>query len=270
MGSWQAQMGRITLFPLLGQVRFPLSALDLYKAVTGKDPDNFQNQQPPLNPFPNSVAQGNMQGLAFSCQVQPVRVDLTFSPGPTPTPFSNGLPAISDSRLLRAALASSIPSIEKAVRGAKLSRLAIYLQIGREVATSTEGNQFIRETLPPTYSVPLQDEEDFVLQLNRPSAAANDSSMRLNYITKWSVDRLQVLTFLAAQNSPIAGQFTAGAPVISNKLAATIALDNSSPAQNSQIDDNQIGTLLSLTFNHFNKQLKECNVSLEGFEDASV
>ena len=211
-----------------------------------------------------------MYGLAFSCQVQPVRVDLTFSPGQLLTPFSNGLPAISDSRSLRTAIASSIPSIEKAVKGAKLSRLAIYLQIGREVATSTEGNEIIRETLPATFSVPLQDEEDFILQINRPSAAANDSSIRLNFITKWSVDRVQVLTFLAAQNLPIAGQFTTGAPVISNKLAATIAFDNSSPSQNSQIDDNQIGVLLSLTFTHINKQLKDCNISLEGFDDASV
>jgi hypothetical protein len=270
MGNWQAQIGRITLFPLLGQVRFPLSALDLYKAVAGKDPDNFQNQQPPLNPFPNSVAQGVMHGLAFSCQVQPVRVDLTFSAGPAPTPFSDGLPAISNSLSLRTAMDSAIRSIEKAVKATKLHRLATYLQIGREVTTSTEGNQIIRETLPAAYSIALQDEEDFVLQVNRPSPAANDSSMRLNFITKWSVERVQILTFLAAQNPAIAGQFSSGVPVISNKLAATIVLDNSSPQRNSPIDDDQIGALLSLTLTRMDKQLRECNVSLKGFEDASV
>lgn len=270
MSAWQVQIARITLFPLLGSVAFPASALDLYKAIVGKDPDNFQNQRPPATPFLNSVAQGLNQGLSFSCQVQPARVDCTFSPGPVATPFADRLPVIQDSQLLRFVMEKAIDSIGVAVKGAKVSRLATYLQIGQEVTSSAEGNRILIDALPEAYKVRLDDEEDFILQINRPSTTSGEEPQRLNLIIKWSVDRVQVLTFLAGQNPSIGGQFASGAPVISNKLTSTIVFDNSSAPANTPIDDSQVSTILASAFARIRDQLSECKVSLKGFENAPV
>jgi hypothetical protein len=199
MSAWKVQAARITVFPLLASGTPPKSALDLYKAVWGKDPDSFQNQPPGGSPFPNSVAQGAAGKLSRVCQIQPIRVDFTF--GPAMLLEGSALPSIEDTSFLKNEMTGLVGSIDNAFQQMPSNRVAVYLQLGREANDYEAGNKAILETMWKHQKVSLKNEEDFLLQINSTRQSISDPSLKLNFITKWSVERIPTATKMRLSSS---------------------------------------------------------------------
>jgi hypothetical protein len=171
---------------------------------------------------------------------------------------TDALPVIKDTDLLKAELTGLIASIGSAFQQTPLNRVAAYLQLGQEASDFQQANQILSEGMWQHLKVPLKDEEDFVMQINRTRA---DASIKLNFITKWSVERVQVLTF---EMSP-GGQGPVNTPRVVEKIIPTISLDNSNVPLQKPLDQNETGRVLSQVFEGMTAQLKECRVSLKGF-----
>jgi hypothetical protein len=258
MNAWKVQAARIIVFPLLASGSPPRSALDLYKSVWGKDPDSFQNQVPSNSPFPNSIAQGIEGTLSRSCQAQLIRTDFTFGGAPT---IGSVLPSLDDTESLKTQITGLIGSISDAFQQTPLNRVASYLQLGQDASDYRQANQIISGAMWQHKKISLEDEEDFVLQINRPRPDATDPSIKLNFLTKWSVERLQMMEFL----SSVGGQNLSSAPIVTDKIFPIIALDNSNMPLKKPFDHNEIGRVLLELFREMSAQLKECNVSIKGF-----
>jgi len=258
--TWPVQAARITIFPLLASGSSPKSALDLYKAIWGKDPDSFQGPMAGSNPFPGSVAQGAEGNLNRVCQTQPIRTDLTF--GPAARTFGPDLATIEDTVVLHAEMKKVFGTIDVAFQGTPLNRVAVYLQLGREAANIPEANKILSSTVWQGKQVALTNEEDFILQFNCPRPDARDPTTKLNFITKWSVERLQMLTFLAGVPAAVGATNTS---LVVEKIVPTVAFDNSNMPLQKPFDPGETTRILSELFAEVAVQLKACNMAVEGF-----
>lgn len=259
MSIWKIQAARITLFPLLGTGSVPKSALELYKAVWGKDPDSFQSQPMAGAPFPVSVAQGVEGAVSRLCQTQPVRVDFGFNP----TASTSDIATFVDTHQLHAEMRRVIGSVENALHQMPVNRVAVYLQIGQETGDYSAANKLICQTFWEDRKFALTDEEDFVFQLNRPEKDSADPALKLNFITKWSVERVQILTFIGQAGG--VGSGIAGTPIVSEKFMPTIALDNSNVPAQRPLTNDEVQRVLSSLFGRIPSQLNQCRISVEGF-----
>jgi hypothetical protein len=257
MSAWKVQAARITVFPLLASGAVPRSALELYKAVWGKEPDSFQNQNPVGSPFPNSVAQGLTGKITRLCQTQPIRADFTFGPAGGPLNVA-AVPVIEDTDLLSIEMKGLVGAVEGAFQQTALNRVAVYIQCGQEAADITSANQIISGSLWANQKVTLTDEEDFVLQINRKRLDSLDPSLKLNFITKWSVERLQMLMFSNAQ-------MAAGGPTVTEIIMPTVTLDNSNMPLQKPLAAKETERVLSELLQGMAAQLKQCNISIKGF-----
>jgi hypothetical protein len=254
MSAWKVQAARITLFPLVGSGSVPKSALDLYKAVWGKEPDSYQSQpSAPGFPFPTSVAQGVAGTFTRSCQTQPLRADFTFLPIATNNP--SVLPSIEDTELLVNEIRAFIGGdVEATFQQSAINRVAVFLQLGQESSDYAQANEIISRTIWDGLKVTLSDEEDFLLQINRKQPDTAQASSKLNFITKWSVERLQIMTF------------TSSAPLVMEKIMPAITFDNSSNvALQKPFATGEIKPMLSQLFDSLPTQIKQCRISIEGF-----
>jgi hypothetical protein len=258
MSAWRVQAARVTVFPLLASGTAPRSALDLYKAVWGKEPDNFQSQSAPI---PTSQAQGVVGTIGRICQSQPIRADFTFMP--TTGADATVLPLIEDTELLSTEMAALIGSISKAFQKAPLNRVAAFLQVGQETTNYSDANKALSGAMWEDKKVSLSDEEEFLLQINPTRSDSKDPTLKLNFITKWAVERVQLMTFFNQVSAGNPGM--ANAPVVIEKIVPSIALDNSNMPLQKPFADSEITRVLLELFREMPSQLKRCNISIKGF-----
>lgn len=251
MSAWTIHAARATLFPALASGAAPRSAFDVFKSIWGEEPAGFQTQPPSGSPFPNSLAQGAAGPISRLCQVQPVRVDLTFTPSGMID--ANTVASIGDTELVSAEMNRVIDAVDEAFKETPLNRAALFLQMGQEAPDFPRANEVLSAAMWENKKAVLGDEEDFILQLNRPRLDGADASLKLNYITRWSVERLNLMTFLGA------------APIFVEKIMPTIVLDNSNMPLQKPFAVGQAKKVLSELFKEMPSQLKQCNISFKGF-----
>ncbi len=234
MNDWKALAGRITVFagsPASGPL---LSALELFQKVWGGNPDNFQSSPNVLMP---SFAHGKRDGLTAGCIVQPTRIDFNFSPLPPAAREDRDaeLALIEDTTQLHAELVRLIESIDGFVVTNSVSRVGLALHFLTVTSGIEEANKVLVSVMPNQYRVGITNEEDFIFQINRPRMSRDVKRIRLNYVTKWNVDRFQVFKVAIAPNAPVVdsrdipsqqGEFVAASVVFdSNNVLAVTPLD---------------------------------------------
>jgi hypothetical protein len=253
MGLWKALLGRVTLFPIIPTGTEAVSALDLYRRVWGSDPDVFQKQPPSGTLLVPSVAQGTQNGLSVSCLVQPVRIDLSITPQ-----AQAGFKLIEDTRLFHDALSGVVRTITNN-NTIPTNRAACSAQFSCPAKDYHEANVFLSSSIPNQYKVALEDEEDFILQINRPRQI---DDIKMNYITKWSADRLQVMSL---QVVPPQGQAASAlGQLVSEYILANVTFDNSS-APAALLPNDRLHSVLEATLQSMSEQQREANLDLEGF-----
>jgi hypothetical protein len=201
MSRWGAFVGRVSLFPALGSTQAIPNAFEIFKRITGTDPDVFQKAPTSLG---TSNAQGNLNAhLTLSCSVNPSRVDIGLNPMPVGEP-NEPPPVISvleDIPEFYGQMERLIDSVEGAV-AVSVNRLAVFAHFGFPSASIAESNKALLAVIPKKYQTKLTDEEDFILQVNRPRASKAREALRLNFINKWSADRFTLMRLQISAQSP--------------------------------------------------------------------
>ena len=271
MSEWTALLARITIFPAPLSVTLP-SALDLYKKVWEGDPTSFQG---PTNPLSPSLAQGKHAGLAISCSVHQSRIDFNLSPvGPESASETPKLFVIEDSKELHDEFASIARTIGKGLLATSVLRVATFLQFVSIEANSMEANKALMSIVPEQYRIKLGDEEEFVLQISRPRTSEHVEKLKMNLITKWSVQRFQVVSLLVPMGAvPIVAAPQSGiAPQVTEFITASVGFDiNNAPvAADRPLSSGQQSSLLLEGLAHTARSMREDGLKIKGFENGKL
>lgn len=265
MNDWKSSGGRVTLFP--AAMSSPsLSALELYRRVWG-EPDGFQKQANPLAP---SVANGNRGGLRAGCLAQPTRFDFNLTPPSTKqeeTQEDTSFPLIEDTSLLRAELLKIIDVVGQDSALNSVVRVALGIQFLTLKPSSAEANALLIAHIPKQYGVKVTDEEDFVFQINRPYLSRNAPGIMTNFITKWSVDRLQILTFAVSAGGPATASAQAPGPGshTAEFIAASVNFDVNNTPTATKLSNGQPTSLLREALITIAQMQKAIGLNVEGF-----
>jgi len=194
--DWKPLSGRLGLVASGPTTRGNLSVPAIYKAAFGVDAQNFQQAPNPLLP---SIAQGSKAGMTATCSLAANRVDFNLSPanpsgsisGPTLQLIDN--PTFFYSELLHIATSICDGSV---VLPNEFDRATIFIQLASIELDVETANRALVRVIPEQYRPKLQGEEAFALQINNPKTIeSGGESLRLNFLTKWSVEQFQVITF---------------------------------------------------------------------------
>jgi hypothetical protein len=182
--------GSPRIFPLtsspLSASQTPPSALDLFREVWQIPPEEFHGQGNPLMP---SMAQGKLGEITINCSKQQTRTDFHLFPSP-PTGLS--LASIEDTNQLHGELSRIIRVIGQGLISDPVGRLAVFVQFVIPASSLEEANKILLSSMPETYRMGVTNEEDFALQVNRPVQMNNIDNIRMNFLTKWSAERLNI------------------------------------------------------------------------------
>jgi hypothetical protein len=265
MNEWKSSGGRITLFP--ASVSSPaLSALELYRQVWDEEPDGFQKQANPLAP---SVAHGSRNSLKVACLAQPGRIDFNLTPPSSKQEEAVSFPLIEDTGLLRAELLRVIDIVDRSAVLNSVVRVALGVQFLALKPSSAEANRVLTAHIPEQYGVKITDEEDFIFQINRPYPSRSAEGVKTNFITKWSVDRLQILTFAVSAGGPTtSAQTPASGSQTAEFIAASVNFDiNNVPAQ-TPLPNGQPAPLLREALIAVARMQQAIGLNVEGFQNA--
>jgi hypothetical protein len=258
MSQWKALIGRITLFPgPLPSGPLP-SALELYKKLWGGEPDNFQTSANALMP---TIAQGKRAGMMVGCAVHPVRIDLSLNPGPASSEGGGtSFVLIEDTRQLHAELIRLIEFIDGEVGLYSVCRVGVYLHFLQLSVNIEQANKLLIAVIPDLYRARITDEEDFIFQINRPRASHAVEGVRLNHITKWSMDRFQVLNLAVVADSR-----SILSPERKEFIAASVTFDSNNVPTSASLNRNEQSSLLRECLIASEQMQREIGVKVEGF-----
>jgi hypothetical protein len=265
MSEWKASVGRVVLFPTpLSSPR--ISAIELYRRLWGGEPDSFQRQANPLMP---TVAQGQSGGLTVGCFVQPGRIDLNLSPPSSQEPRVS-FPLIEDMGQFDAQLLRIIEVVGQGAVSGPVVRVALNLQFLALNTGFAEANRALTAIIPNQYGVKIANEEDFIFQVNRPYISREAGDIKVNCITKWSVDRLQILTIaLGMGGAPTPANVASPKPQTAEFTAASIAFDiNNVPAE-TMLSAAQQSSLLHEALTAAAQTRHDIGLNVEGLQNAN-
>jgi hypothetical protein len=264
MSEWKASIGRITIFSVPPFSSPMPSALELFRIVWGGDPDNFQKQANPLVP---SVAQGKRANLMAACIVQPARIDFSLTP---PSPPLNpatqvSYPLIEDVTRFYGELLRVTDVIGQQTVSGSVVRVGANVQFLNLNPNFADANKELSKVIPEKYGVRISDEEDFVFQINCPYQSREVGTFRMNSVTKWSVDRVGVLTFALPMRGPGAVVPTT-APAQSQTqmfIAASVVFDNNNVQTGAILSNRQQSLLLREALTVFSHTQQCVNLNTE-------
>jgi len=266
MNQWKALNGRITLLPAAFTSSPLASALELYRRVWGVDPDSFQKLPNALAP---TLAQGKLGDMMATCSAHPTRIDLNLVPAPdNEVPMSIAL--IEDTSQLRSKLLEIVDAINRGSIEGSIARVALGLHFLVPKESCAEANKTLISVIPDRYGVRITDEEDFIFQINQPYPSRKAKDYRMNAVTKWSVDRLQVLTFSVQAGSAGAPQVASSAPVMPQTktfMAASVSFDFSNVPTEHPLSPASQSSLLGEALAGVAQKQQEVGLHVEGFEN---
>jgi hypothetical protein len=260
--TWAALAARISLFA--GAIPSPPpSALDIYKAVWGIEPDRYQKQANPLMP---NVAQGTVEHLIVNCTTQLQRTDLNLSPVPRP---GGSFALIADTVTLHKHLSQIIAAVGQGVGQIPVSRVATFVHFVSIVDSFASANRILIGSMPEAYRMSLAEEEDFSLQVNLPLLLQNVSNVRMNFVTKWSADRFQVFNIVLPPVSGAAIPAQLGQGLMNLQpieyIAASVTFDNSTAPMQEALPTDRLELLLKEGLAGTERMQRECGMQVEGF-----
>ena len=263
MSEWKIASGRVSLFPPARGSSAPFSAHDLYRLVWGTEPNIFQKTQNPLMP---TLARGDRGGILATCSVHPTRVDFNLSGNEN---TESAIPTIDDGAFFGHELGRVVSVLSKQNPIDLALRVAIGLHFLVVSSSIGEANTTLLKAIPHPYSLNLNSEEDVIFQVNRPYDSQGQPRTRMNFVSKWSVNRLQVLT-IAIPVGRAGMQPSITNPQPAEYIVANAEFDINSPAKSPSLSKSRQTELLRealLTGIRFQKQI---GISIRGLENGNV
>jgi len=264
MTEWKTTGGRLTLLPAAPIATGLPSALELFTRVWGAEPDGFQR---PSNPLMPSTAQGHRANLTFACTVQPSRIDFTISPyTPLQDPARAQFPVIEDTSQFQNELTQAIEVIGRDVAPNSIFRVAASIQFINLQPTIADANKVLTGVIPANYGVKIENEEDFIFQVNCPYKT-HIEDIRMNSIIKWSVERLTIVTMSIpiSPTSPSAPQ-----SVVLEFKAASVTFDNNNTPSEKPLSAANQKLLLRAALETALQAQQDIGLRVEGFRYANV
>lgn len=264
MANWKALTARISLFPIAPGAP---SALDLYKSVWGGDPDGYQKGP---NAFAPSIAQGVRGGIAVSCNTQPARIDFTYAPTPTGDGSVPTLFLIENGPLLNEDLRQVIEAIGTSLVDASINRVALFVQFSNIGNSVVAANRTLMEVVPQKYKINIDDEDSLIIQINNIKNSSSVQNMHLNLIDKWSVEKIQLLSFAITgpENSgPAANIIQAGAPTLTRTtvITSSVSFDYNSNPSEAPISSADQAAILGEALGLIGEAQRASGLDIEGF-----
>jgi hypothetical protein len=266
MDEWKALNSRVTLLLTVPPSSPSPSALELYRRVWGGEPDSFQKQPNALLP---TVAQGRLNGMMASCFCHPARLDFNLSSMSPPSPVpETSLALIEDPVQLHAQLKRIIDVIGEGISDS-VTRVAFGVQFIVVKPNLVETNKTLMKVLPNPYRMKITDEDDFIFQINRPRKSNTVDDIGMNFITKWSKERLRVL----AMAVPAGGAHISTSESTSfeqtlykDYIAASVSFDNNTvPASQTSLTSRQQSSLLVEELTAAAAMQADIGLRIEGF-----
>jgi hypothetical protein len=263
MNEWKSASGRISLFPSNPGVLNQTSAFDLYKRIWSGEPETYQKAATPLMP---SAAQGRHDSVNRGCLVQPNRIDFSIAPVQSnPVEGPESLPLMENARELRRQLTEIIEAVGSGLTPDNIARVAIVAQFLSPQEGHIQANRVLLETQPEQYRVSITNEEDFVLQVNQPYENTAAGLVRVNAVTKWSVERLQVLTLNIMPGSTYVAPTVSPASTSIELITANILIEHNNIIQKGPLSLEQQSKILSEGLSRIGRAQQEFGLRVEGF-----
>lgn len=183
IASWGAQSVRSTLFTNA----FDAARVDeVFLRAYRQQPSNYQGA-PPGMAFAPSQASGVDKLGQVAVQKYPGRVDFLLTPNIVPAQSLGTLPTIKD---IHGAF-DLIQHIVSEIIGADqvLTRIAFSAEFGESASIVDDANRVIVGILP--FAIQLNDELDFSLQMTRRLNSSVVKDLKLNFLSRWTVLRVQ-------------------------------------------------------------------------------
>jgi hypothetical protein len=265
MKEWKASMGRITMLPAGPASSNPLPVIEWYRRIWGSDPDGFQKQQ---NPFMPNLAHGKRGNIMASCSIHPTRIDFMLTPAidPSPQVASVSLPLFEDAAPLTEELRKIAHLVGSTASAGQVLRVALTIQYLAPNSDYSEANVALMSVIPAPYGVRFTSEEDVIFQINRPYLSREVEGIKVNAVTKWSVDRFQIQTIVSGG---AAATISSGAlmPQTTNVIAASVVLDISSIAKDATLNPTQQSSLLREALASAARMQSEIGLKAKGDKD---
>jgi hypothetical protein len=207
------------------------------------------------------------------CLAQPARADFTLTPrssGRTAAQEEVLFPLIEDTGLLHSELLRIIDIIDQHAVLQSVVRVALGVQFLALKPSSAEANGVLTTHIPKQYGVRITDEEDFIFQINRPYPSRGAAGIKMNFITKWSVDRLQILTFAVSVGSPTAAsaQTPASGSQTAEFIAASVNFDINNVPTGAPLPNGRPASLLREALIAVAQMQQGIGLNIEGFQNA--
>lgn len=229
MGNWSTFTARLSLFiPPAAAVE---KAVEIYQRLWETFPDGYQSDPNPLAP---SIARAKRNNLSLACQSARSRIDISFSA--VPREKGANLDLIQDSSELLAELRRVITGLNGRGPRSPVMRVALILQVVSPSSSVPEANRELAKIMPPDYRLKLTDETDFILQVNHPLESVGSSRRQINFIKKWSTERIQIQFFEVPGGAGAAPIHSAAINPMTEKefTVSSVTLDiNNSPTNES-------------------------------------
>jgi hypothetical protein len=262
MTTWKALTGRVTLFTGPVPLGAPLSALDLFKKVWGRNPENYQSNANALAP---SVAQGRRAGMTVGCSVLPGRIDLNFQPLPKPVQgIAPTFVLIENTVQLDDELQHVVESIGGDVTSIPLLRVGVYLHFAQLAPNIPEANKLLMTVIPDQIRPQLTSEEDFILQINRPRRSGSVDGVKMNHVIKWSMDRFQVFNLPLPTGGTVIGPGSMAFPQRQEFIAASVVFDVNNVAGSLLLNGQQQVALMREILVWIRQTQGELGLTIEG------
>jgi hypothetical protein len=261
MNELKVFMGRITVFPAVSTSSPLPSSSVLYRGMWGDDPDSYQKQANPLAP---SVAQGKQDGITTNCLVQPTRIDFSFVATATEQTMGE-LAVIEQAEKVTAELTRMIAAIGRGAISLDALRVALFVHLLARAKDHEQANSVLMKTIP--YGLRISNEEDMILQINHPYRSRQLQGVEMNSITKWSVDRFQVMTISISGDGPTGPTLAGGhasQPQIQERLAASVTFDINNRAVQAPLTSGHQASLLLEALDTVSRTQREIGLNLEG------
>jgi hypothetical protein len=236
------------------------------------DPDSFSKQGNPLLP---SLAQGKRGGISSACSVLPGRIDFHLLPPSPPQDVEQpSFHLIEDAGHLHAELANIIGIVgEGRLALDSIVRIALNIQFLALNSNFDEGNVAITAIIPRRLGAfTISDEEDFIFQVNQPYTSEKIEDIRMNFLTKWSVDRIQVQTMQVLVGG-VGGPLSLGGPVnaasakpqIVEFIGASVILDINNIPTGNVLSGQQQAALLFEALDQARRTQQTFGLNVDGF-----
>jgi len=199
------------------------------------------------------------------CSVHPTRIDFNFNP---PPPLrEEGEPSfalIEDTSQLDSELRRLVDFLDASAVTNSVSRVGLFLHfltLGPDLASA---NGILSGIIPDRYRISLAEEEDFILQINRPRTSTSVAGLKMNCITKWSVDRFQVINILIAAATPVDPRVVSS-PQGREFVASSLVSDVNNAPTNASLSGHQQSLLLAESLEIAKQMQRESGLKVEGF-----